>query len=262
MTLKGLTTSPQDTVHPAPWSRVLVSLGGGVVLATLVSAFWPLWWGQSFNAWIWLALQAASAAGIAAVVGLAWWWSLVCLLFLPALVLGLAVEFAPAWAAFCLAGLLLAYGGTQSTRVPLYLSSAAAITELGKLVCTNRPQRVLDLGCGTARVLSALSRAHPRVALEGVERAPLPFLIAWARHRLPGGSFGIHWQNLWTVDLSGYDMVYAYLSPAPMPRLWDKAKREMRRGSLLVSFEFCVPGVPPDRIVDAAGKKLFIWRMP
>jgi SAM-dependent methyltransferase len=187
---------------------------------------------------------------------------LCCLLFLPGLALGLAVGFAPAWAALCLAGLLLAFGGTQSTRVPLYLSSTAAIAELGRLVCAHRPRRVLDLGCGTARVLSALSRSHPEVVLEGVERAPLPFLVASARSFLQRTRFGIRWQNLWTVDLSAYDMVYAYLSPAPMPRLWDKAIREMRRGSLLISFQFCVPDVPPDQIVEAGGKKLFVWRMP
>jgi hypothetical protein len=262
MTSTGVTVPLRDSVHTAPWARVLMSLCGGVFLATLIAALWPLWFGQTLNALTWLVLQAASSVAIAAAMRLAWWWLLCCLLFLPALALGLLLELAPAWAALCLASLLLAYGGTQSTRVPLYLSSAGAIAELDKLVCAHRPRRVLDLGCGTGGVLAALSRAHPQVVLEGVERAPLPFLIAWARRFLHRPSFGIRWQSLWAVDLSGYDVVYAYLSPAPMPRLWDKAMREMRRGSLLVSFQFGIPGVPPDQTIDAGGKKLFVWRMP
>ena len=67
---------------------------------------------------------------------------------------------------------------------------------------------------------------------------------------------------MWSIDLSGHDIVYAYLSPAPMPLLWEKARREMRAGSLLVSFRFVVPGVAPSRMIDAGGNWLYVWRLP
>jgi hypothetical protein len=66
------------------------------------------------------------------------------------------------------------------------------------------------------------------------------------------------------VDLSGYDVVYAFLSPAPMPQLWAKARREMRPGSLFVSLAFAVPGVAPERVIDVSERErhtLYVWRM-
>ena len=33
----------------------------------------------------------------------------------------------------------------------------------------------------------------------------------------------IKWGDFWKADLARHDVVYAYLSPAVMPRLWRKA---------------------------------------
>jgi predicted O-methyltransferase YrrM len=51
------------------------------------------------------------------------------------------------------------------------------------------------------------------------------------------------------LDFAQFDVVFAYLSPAAMPELWKKAQREMRPGSLLISYEFPIEGVEPNLIV-------------
>ena len=69
---------------------------------------------------------------------------------------------------------------------------------------------------------------------------------------------------MWRADLAGYDVVYAFLSPAPMPALGEKAKREMRPGSLLVSNSFAVPEVSPERVIeldDARQTLLYCYRL-
>ena len=71
-------------------------------------------------------------------------------------------------------------------------------------------------------------------------------------------------QDLRQIDLSGYDFVYAYLSSAAMPGLWEQARRQMRPGSLLISNSFAVPGVPAAATwsTDARdGSRLLLWRM-
>jgi hypothetical protein len=45
-------------------------------------------------------------------------------------------------------------------------------------------------------------------------------------------------------------VVYAFLSPAPMPRLWEKICAEMKPGSLFISNSFPVPGQAPDRVIE------------
>jgi hypothetical protein len=102
---------------------------------------------------------------------------------------------------------------------------------------------------------------RPDARLAGVETAPLNWLIA--RLRLAGRA-DIRLASLWQTDLADADLVYAYLSPAAMPRLWEKARAEMKPGSLLVSNSFAVPGEAPDEIVeldDLTHSRLLIWRM-
>jgi hypothetical protein len=63
--------------------------------------------------------------------------------------------------------------------------------------------------------------------------------------------------------LSDYDVVFAFLSPAAMPALWRKASAEMRPGTLLLSYEFSIPGTTP-HIIDHPvenGPALYGWYM-
>ena len=56
----------------------------------------------------------------------------------------------------------------------------------------------------------------------------------------------------------------SFLSPAPMERLFAKAKAEMKPGSLFISNSFHVPNEPPTRIVELDDKRqtqLFVWEL-
>ena len=241
---------------------MLASQAGGVGITLMAAALWSVFSGQEMGSVTWLAVQCLSATAIAFFCALAWWWLVCCLVFVPALACGLSLQISPMWPALALAMLLLAYGGTQSTQVPLYLSSAAAIAALRTLIPLERPRRILDLGCGTGRVLDALGRSHALARLEGVELAPLPFVLAGCRSLLPARRFRVRWQNLWKANLGGFDLVYTYLSPVPMAQLWQKAVHEMHHGTLLVSFRFAVPGVAPHKVMDAGGHTLYVYQIP
>ncbi|MBT7232228.1 MAG: hypothetical protein HN861_04265, partial [Rhodospirillaceae bacterium] len=70
--------------------------------------------------------------------------------------------------------------------------------------------------------------------------------------------------DFWKLDFGDYDMVYAFLSPEPMPALYDKVRREMKPGTMFVSNSFAVPGVPPDETIvldDRRKTKLHIWKI-
>ena len=74
----------------------------------------------------------------------------------------------------------------------------------------------------------------------------------------------IEWADFWRTDLSAYDVVCAYLSPVPMPDLWQKVQREMRPGTLFISYRFAIPGVAPTQLVqlkDLGQTKLYVWRV-
>lgn len=203
---------------------------------------------------------------VAASLGLAmrlerWWiWPQ---LFLPPL-LGLFVGIKlPGWVPFVALALLVGfYWNAIAERVPLYLSNKRTRDALAGLLPKKEGMRAADLGAGLGGPLLTLSAARPDGEFVGCETAPLSWLVA--RIRVAGrANVRLMFASLWSLDLGGFDVVYAFLSPAPMPKLYDKAAKEMKPGSILVSNSFAVPGVDPDAVVeldDGRGTHLFVYR--
>lgn len=233
----------------------------GQIAATYFLAV-PLGWLAAGAGLPWDTSVGAFAAGAGWLIGLAPWWLAINALFVPALSFGLALDISPLWGLASFAALVLVYGGIWKSRVPLFFTTRRAVGALAALLPAG-PIRFLDLGCGDARVVTRLARRRRDSRFEGVEQALVPWLMGWLRTHLSGADCAVARGDLWSADLSRYDVVYAYLSPAVMPALWDKARREMRPGSRLVSA-FGVPGVAPDESIDvgdALRTRLSVWRM-
>lgn len=210
-------------------------------------------------------LCGALAAVFSHFFGLARWWLFIQFLFAPALVLMLALAIPPGIFLAAFLVMLVVYWSTFRTQVPLYLSSHKVWQALETQLPAGQPFTFVDLGSGLGGVLTHLSRAHPQGRYLGVEAAPLPFLWSWLRIRLGGyRNCSVQWGSMWDCDLSKHDVVFAYLSPVPMERLWQKARNEMRSGSLFISSTFPVPEQSPQRTVtvdDMHHSTLHIWQM-
>ncbi len=95
---------------------------------------------------------------------------------------------------------------------------------------------VLDAGCGMGDGLIALREAYPHAALHGIEWSRLWHGVAalrcpWAR---------VQRGDMWGTSWAPYALVYVFQRPESMARAFDKATREMRAGTWLVSLEFAV----------------------
>jgi hypothetical protein len=98
----------------------------------------------------------------------------------------------------------------------------------------------------------------------------LPWLVSYLRNLVHSaretGAANTRFSraNYETMNFSDFDVVFAYLSPAAMPALWIKASNEMRPGTMLISYEFPIVGVPEHQAVfpennQNNGRKLYIW---
>lgn len=257
----GPTEAQADPVVYSVIPAALAAQSGGVLAA---AALWLL--AREYlsvpNAAIALA-QACVATLVAAMLGQPRWWLAIHLFFAPGALAVLALELDPRWYLAGFVVLALIFGGVYRSRVPLYLSSAAATDTLLAALPRAVHLRFLDLGCGLGSVLERVSGARPGAACVGVEAAPVPWLVAWLRSGR-GRRYRVRRVSLWDTSLGEHDVVYAYLSPAVMPSLWTKARREMKPGSLLISNSFSVPGARADAIRAWGTRhddKLFVYRI-
>jgi hypothetical protein len=214
-------------------------------------------------AWAAPLAQGGLAAAFGQAFGLPRWWLPLNFLLVPAGHWLDSLALPPGLFLCVFLALALLFWTTYRTRVPLFLSSVEACEHLGSLLPRREGLRVIDLGCGLGGVLVRLAPAHRDVQFVGVEVAPLPAFIAWLRNRHAPNARVVR-GDFWRESLAGYDVVYAFLSPAAMPALWSKARAEMNPGSLLISNSFPIPDADPERTLRLRGRgssALYVWRL-
>ena len=209
-------------------------------------------------------VQGTSAALMSTLLRQSAWWPPLHFIFFPAILLA---QFAsvPTWV-YLAAFLTLAmfYWSTFRTRVPLYLSDRKAWQAIAPLLPQDKDFRFIDVGSGLGDVPFYLETRFPQAHFVGTEIAPAPWAISHVRRWFRRSRVEFMRRDYTTIDLAGFDVVFAFLSPAVMPALWQQAQTQMNAGSLLISLSFDVPGRTPDReITLAEGERhtLYVWGM-
>ncbi len=246
---------PLITALAAQLAAGILVFGGAVLLTKAAGVAFPLM--------ALLAGQGIMAAVLGSRFGLASWWAPIHLV-LPSAVAAALLWQVPAWvflAAFMV--LVLVFWNAATGGVPLYLSkpkTKAALAELHP----KKDFRFADLGSGLGGPVLELARGRPDGHFTGIESAPVLFALTWLRLRFGGVSnVQLRYGDYRSLDLAPYDVVYCFLSPVPMAWLFDKARREMKPGSLFISNSFEAPDNPPGETVivdDRRATKLLLWR--
>jgi SAM-dependent methyltransferase len=206
-------------------------------------------------------VQGGFACLLSALRKLASWWLAIQLLFPLALQQTHTLSLSPL---LFLAGflfLLTLYWSTFRTQVPYYPSGRRVWEEVARLLPQGRQVRTIDIGSGLGGLVLELARRRPESQFEGIELAPLPWLISSLRARLAGSSARFLRGDYEALDFGHYDAVFAYLSPAAMSALYRKAAREMRPGTILLSYEFLIREKAPDLdiVPTGGGPSLYVW---
>jgi SAM-dependent methyltransferase len=142
------------------------------------------------------------------------------------------------------------------------------VEQMLQLAKVGRDDTVYDLGCGDGRIVIAAARKHgcqaigldidPRrveEASKNVERSRLAKLVE------------IRTQDLFTADLRKATVVMLYLTSAANVKLIPHFNK-MKPGSRIVSHQFDIKGVKPDRILQVRSKEdgrshtLYLWITP
>ncbi|MGE5471879.1 MAG: class I SAM-dependent methyltransferase [Bacteroidota bacterium] len=217
----------------------------------VLSLAWPYFgWQAAAIPWLETSLAIGCVAFIFATLSRQpWWWRLIHAGFMPLIWLTNGLHIDPGWFLLAFVLLLLVYRGALSGQVPLYLSNRQTVTALGELLAERGNSRFLDLGAGLGSTTVPLADLLPESRFTGVENAPLTWLLGRLLS-LGRDNVDWRWDDLWAAKLGDFDIVYAFLSPAPMARLWEKVEAEMAPGSVFISNTFPVPGMTPSRVIE------------
>lgn len=242
----------------------LIIQGGALFLAGLLGYLFqtallsPLAWWQLAIA------QGGIAALLSHLLHQPSWWPPLHFAFFPAILLAQQAS-VPAWvylAAFLM--LVLFYWSSFRTRVPLYLSDRKAWQAMMPLLPQARTFRFIDLGSGLGDVPLFLESRFPGGRFYGTEIAPAPWLISRLRAWFKRSRVIFMRRDYTAIDLADFEVVFAFLSPAAMPALWQQAQAQMRSGSLFISLSFGVQTREPDHEIALAARArhtLYAWRM-
>lgn len=214
---------------------------------------------------LWGALAGLIGLLLAMLFGMKGWARWGSFAFWPLVGLALSAGL-PAW--IYLVGLLVTLGlgrNALTERVPLYRSSAVVCEVLAQRL--PKGARMLEAGCGDARLALTLAKQRPDLHIVAIENAWLTWCWAKLRWWRQGHSSNVNvlFGSFWQLDWRSYDAIYVFLSPEPMPRLWHRFQKEGAASGLLLSNSFSIPGAEPDETVPLGGplqQNLLIWRRP
>ncbi|VAW44583.1 COGs COG0500 [hydrothermal vent metagenome] len=251
------------------WPRIVLALAIQLlalgVLALGVSVA-PYFFSPPYSFAVLVFIQALLAVLLSRWMGLPTWWLLIQFLLPIGLYIGIAIEFNPLWALLLFGVLWLLFRNAITERVPLYLTNQTTRQALKKaakeLSRTQANIHFMDLGCGLGGNVVFMSQQRGVAVSHGVETAPIPYAFSKLYSKIGGGR--IFAQDIWKTDLSGYHLVYAFLSPEPMEKLWQKVKKEMPKGSIFMSNSFAVPDVTPTdiwQLPDSRETVLYLYRL-
>ena len=218
----------------------------------------------SFPILLLVIMQALFASLFSYWLGMASWWRLIHFSF-PVVIWLMSQWQVPN--EIYLTGFMFSLGlfwTTFRSQVPFFPSRPIVWQQLARLIPQDRPIRLIDIGSGLGDVAMHIAKIRADSLIEGVEVAPLPWLISYVRAKLRRSTAIFKMGDYRALNFANYDVVFAYLSPAAMPALWQKASQEMKTGSLLISLEFEVPGIAPNlRIAGAKNSPMiYVWKLP
>lgn len=132
-------------------------------------------------------------------------------------------------------------------KVPFVPTSKRVIKYIINLANLKKGEKVYDLGCGDGRFLFEAGKITQTTA-NGFEMAPIPYFLAKLRQYVNKTPVKISMTDFYAINLSDADVIYCYLAPEAMAKLYEKFKNECKKGTRIYSHTFPIHQLEPKKV--------------
>jgi SAM-dependent methyltransferase len=135
--------------------------------------------------------------------------------------------------------LLSMFWPPDSPWAPWWRTNSKTAKAIFKLAKAKKGDLVYDLGCGDGTALITGFKDYGIKGV-GIEIDPLRYWISKIRVILnrATGKILIERKNLFNIEIKNADLVVVYLVPKTLERLVPKFKKELKKGTKIVSFVY------------------------
>ncbi|MDO8667911.1 MAG: hypothetical protein Q7K35_02305 [bacterium] len=146
-----------------------------------------------------------------------------------------------------------------TTGVPWAKNSRENFDKIFKEI--NLPKNFLlyDLGSGDGRALFIAEKYGCRAV--GYELSLYPYMKAWFRKVASRSSVILKRKNFFQEDLSRADAVFVFLVGKVMDRVGRKLKTELKKGVIVVSYGFSIPGWSVEKTLATKPSLTYIYKI-
>lgn len=143
---------------------------------------------------------------------------------------------------------------------PFFWAPKGAIREALEKAGVKKGDVVFDLGFGSGRALFEAEKIGARAV--GLELSPLAYYFVKTLIFLrKTDRIEIYRENFFETDLSEADVVFCFLTPKAMERLKPKFKRELKKGTKIISYSFSIKDWQSKHTLEGYPGKVFIYEI-
>ena len=147
------------------------------------------------------------------------------------------------------------------TGAPAVFTKRKTAQKMIDLLDLKPGQNMIDLGSGDGRLI--INAGKNNLKATGIEINPYLVVLSCALILLNGqiGRVKVKWSSYWNVDLSGFDGVTVYGIPSMMKKLSIKFKKELKKGTPVVSNTFQIPDLKLVKTEVSGKDKIYLYKI-
>ena len=132
-------------------------------------------------------------------------------------------------------------------QVPFVPSKMRVVHKMIEVADLKKNEVVYDLGCGDGRLLVEAGKAKD-IQAKGYEAAPIPYILAQINKLIHRAKMNVYMKNFFNADLKDANVIFCYLGPETMTKLYGKLKKECKKGTRIISNTFSIHEAEPVKV--------------